>query len=324
MFVLAISPDAKTVAGGTGIVTMTVGAKKSVTGGDIVLWDPATGKIRKILGKHGTTPSWLSFSRDGKLLGSLSKEDGEFKMWDLATGKLVQAIKLGSGIKSEAVGIAFDGRTLITVEQKSIARGNEGFSYLFPGALSARDARTGKTLWTLNDSGGIVMGLSPDGKTLAVFTQKQVLEGDKVKTLDRAVKLLDALTGKEIRLLERGDLGYADAIGFHQDGKTIYAHHHGEVYRWEAQEGKPQPPVTLESWKNMSTYAFSADGRTMALVDFMGERAGLVDTSSGKTLAEIPSKFPASLQHPAFSLDLKLMVCSRDFETLLLSVPAPK
>src|SRR5688572_1209265 len=120
MFVLAIAPDAKTVAGGTGIVTMTIGAKKSVKGGDVLLWDAATGKIRKILGKHDATPGWLCFSGDGKLLGSLSGDDGEFKMWDLASGRLVQAIKLGAGINGKAESIAFDGRTLITVEQKKI------------------------------------------------------------------------------------------------------------------------------------------------------------------------------------------------------------
>src|SRR6185503_6327539 len=120
MFVLAISPDAKTAAGGTGVVKMTVGAKTSVAGGEIVLWDPATGKIRKVLGKHAAGPSWLSFSRDGKSLGSLSKDDAEFKLWDLASGKLVQSIKLAGGTNADAASIAFDGRLLVTVEQKSI------------------------------------------------------------------------------------------------------------------------------------------------------------------------------------------------------------
>jgi WD40 repeat protein len=289
-----------------------------------LLWDPATGKIRKIVGKHGATPSWLGFSRDGKLLGSFSKDDGEFKLWDSATGKLVQAIKLGSGINAEAAAFAFDGRTLITVEQKSVGGAKEGFSYLFPGALTARDAKTGRTLWSLNDSGVVVLGLSPDGKSLAAFIQKQVLDGEKVKITDRAVKLLDVQTGKEIRSLERGDLGYADSIGFLQDGKTVYAHHSGELFRWEVQEGKPQPPVTLESWRNSGARAFSADGKLLALVDFMGERAGLLDTTSGKTLVEFGAKFPANLSHPVFSSDLKLLLCTRNFDTLLLSVPSPK
>ncbi|HVE40400.1 MAG TPA: WD40 repeat domain-containing protein [Planctomycetota bacterium] len=321
---LAISPDSKVVAGGTGIVTYTVGAKKSVAGGDVLLWDPAGGKVRKILGKHGTSPGWLCFSRDGKALGSFSKDDGEFKLWDLATGKPLQSLKLGTSVDGNAASIAFDGRTLVTVERKSIPAGKDEMSYLFAGTLTARDAKTGKTLWSLNDSGVIVMGLSPDGKTLAAFIQKQVMEGDKPKITDRAVKLLDASTGKELRALERGDLGYADAIGFHQDGKSVYAFHHGEIFRWDAQDGKPQPTVSLESWRNSSTLAFSADGRVLAIVDFMGEKAGLVDATSGKTLGVVAGKFPANFQHGAFSSDLKLFACTRDFELLLLGVPAPK
>jgi len=324
LFALVLSPDAKLAAGGTSISTMTVGTKKTVTGGDIILWDAATGKIRKMVGKHGANLSWLGFSRDGKSLGSFSKDDGEFKLWDLASGKQVQSIKLASGTNAESAALAFDGRILVTVEQKSIPTGEEGSSWLFPGALTARDAKTGKTLWTVKDSDVIVMGLSPDGKTLAVFAQKQVVENKKVKILDRAVKLLDSQTGKELRSLDRGDLGYAGNIGFLQDGKTIFAHHDGELVRWDAQEGKPQPMVTLESWRSASAFSLSADGRVAAIVDFMGERAGLVDATSGKTLVEMAAKFPANLQHPAFSSDLKLLVCSRNFETLLLSVPPPK
>jgi len=94
MWAYAISPDAKTVAGSTGIAEATSGGKTSVFGGEVLLWDPATGKIRKSLGKHAKTPIWLAFSRDGKTLASLSKDDGDFRLWDLATGKLAQTIKL--------------------------------------------------------------------------------------------------------------------------------------------------------------------------------------------------------------------------------------
>jgi len=138
------------------------------------------------------------------------------------------------------------------------------------------------------------------------------------------VKLLDAGTGKELRTLELGELGYADAIGFQQDGKAVYAVHHGEIFRWDVQDGKPQPTLTLESWRSAKTLAFSADGKLLGVVEFMGEKAGLVDATSGKTLVEVASKFPATFDHPAFSSDLKLLACVRNFEVLLLSVPTPK
>ena len=62
----------------------------------------------------------------------------------------------------------------------------------------------------------------------------------------------------------------------------------------------------------------------MAIVEFMGERAGLVDTMSGKTLVEVAAKGSANLWHPVFSSDLKLLACTVNFETVLLGVPVPK
>lgn len=319
----AISPDAKTVAGGTGIAEATSGGKKSVFGGEILLWDPASGKIRKSLGKHAKTPTWMAFSRDGKMLASLSKDDGEFRLWDLGTSKLTQTLKLGADLKAEAAAIAFDGRTLATVDEKSIPSGREGESYLFPGALTVRDTKTGKALWKLDDSGVVVMSLSPDGKVLVAFVQKQVLEAGKPKILDRSIRLWDAPTGKELRTLDRGDLGYAGQIGYLPDGKTIYAFHHGELYRWDAQEGTAQPALTLGR-NNAATLAFSPDGRTLGIVYFMGETLEIHDLQAGKKLAEVTLKFPDGFDHPVFSSDLRLLACTRKHDPALLNVPGVK
>jgi len=319
----AISPDAKTVAGSTGIAEASSGGKTSVFGGEVLLWDPATGKIRKSLGKHAKTPIWLAFSRDGKTLASLSKDDGDFRVWDLATGKLAQTIKLGVELKADAAAIAFDGRTLSTVDVKSIPTGKEGENYLFPGTLTVRDAKTGKTLWKLDDSGVIVLGLSPDGKSLVAFVQKQVLEAGQPKILDRSIRVWDAQTGKELRTLDRGDLGYAGQIGYLPDGKTIYAFHHGELYRWDAQDGTAQPALSLGS-NDAATLAFSPDGRILGIVTFMGETLEIQDLPANKKLAEVSLKFPDGFDHAIFSNDLRLLACTRKHDPALLTVPGVK
>jgi WD40 repeat protein len=324
MFAYAISPDAKTIAGATGIVESTSNGKKSVNGGEVLLWDPATGKIRKSLGRHGKTPRWLCFSRDGKTLASLSKEDGEFKLWELGTGKLLQTVKLGTDANAEAPAIAFDGKTLVTVDEKSIPSGEKGSSFLFPGALTARDPKTGKTLWKLEDSGVVVMSLSPDGKTLIAFVQKQVMEGGKPKITERIIKLWDAQTGKETKTIDRGELGYAGQIGFLPDGKTIYAFHHGELFRWEAQEGTPQETLALERRDSASTLSFSADGRLLGLVYFMGETLEIRDLQANKRLEEVTLKFPDGFTHAVFSSDLRLLACTRKHDPALMSVPGVK
>ncbi len=324
IWALAIAPDGKVVAGATGVVKMTFGGRTKVSGGEVLLWDPATGKIRKSLGKHAAAPEWVAFARDGKTLGSLSKEDGEFKLWDLGTGKLLQTVKLGVGVDADAKAVAFDGRTLVTVERKSVATGKEGMSFLVPGAFTARDPRTGKTTWSLNDSGVVVAGLSPDGKTLAVFVQQAKIQGGDFKVTDRAVKLLDAQTGKETKVLELGEVGYADQIGFTPDGKTAFLYHDGELFRWNLEDGKPQPKLEMKGWKGVSALAFGSDGRTAGIVDFMGEKAGVLDLTTGKASVEVSAKFPDNFKHPAFSADLRLLACSRDLEPVLLGVPGGK
>jgi len=324
MFATAISPDGKSIAGATGVTESTSNGKTSVFGGEILLWDPGTGKIRKSLGRHGKTPGWLSFSRDGKSLASFSKNDGEFKLWDLGTGKLAQTVKLGTEINESAAAFAFDGRTLATVEQKTIPTGTEGSSYLFPGTLTARDPRTGKTFWKLDDSGVVVMSLSPDGKSLVAFVQKQVLEGGKPKITERSIRLWEAQSGKELKTIDRGELDYAGQIGFLPDGKTLYAFHHGELFRWDTQSWTAQPTVSVDRKDSASTLAFSPDGRLLAIVYFMGETMELRDLQANKLLAGVTLKFPDGFDHPAFSSDLRLLACTRKHDPVLLSVPGMK
>jgi WD40 repeat protein len=324
MFAYAIAPDARTVAGATGVAEASSGGKKSVFGGDVLLWDPGTGKIRRMLGKHAKTPHWLSFSRDGKSLASLSREDGEFKLWDPATGKLVQTVNLGPGVNDKAASVAFDGKTLVTVEERSIPSGEQGMSYVFPGTLTARDARTGKPLWKLEDSGVVVLGLAPDGKTLAAFVQKQILEAGKPKIAERFIRLWDSQTGKEIKTIDRGELGYAGQIGFLPDGKTLYAFHRGELFRWDLQEGRSQPSLVLGRREDASTLAFSPDGRMLAMVSFMGETFELRDLQTNKSLAEVSLKFPDGFEHAAFSGDLRLLACTRKNDPALMAVPGMK
>jgi RNA polymerase sigma factor (sigma-70 family) len=60
-------------------------ASWDVDGQTICLWDVATGKERK-LGAHPGRGSALTFSPDGKCLGSGAR-DGTVRVWDIATGK---------------------------------------------------------------------------------------------------------------------------------------------------------------------------------------------------------------------------------------------
>ena len=94
----AFSPDGQTVAGGTGIATITIGAAKSKHGGEVVLWDAKAGKLLKTFGKHAENPDWVAFDESGALLASASPANGMVKLWDVKSGAALRTIDVGGKI----------------------------------------------------------------------------------------------------------------------------------------------------------------------------------------------------------------------------------
>ncbi len=98
---LAFSRDGRTLATGSDDKT----AK---------LWDVVTGQLKATLGHNGTVWS-IDFSPDGKLIATAADNDHSVKVWDVATGKLLDELK------DARYPVAFspDGRTLATAGQKA-------------------------------------------------------------------------------------------------------------------------------------------------------------------------------------------------------------
>ena len=76
MDALAYSPDGKTIASGSYQ--------------EVILWDAATGALRKRISGFADRVGALDFSHNGKLLatggGAARPQDGEVKCFDVATG----------------------------------------------------------------------------------------------------------------------------------------------------------------------------------------------------------------------------------------------
>lgn len=163
---LAYSPDGKTLASGA--------FQK------VVLWDADKGTIRKRLSGFADRVVALDFSPDGKLLatgGGTPTADGEIKIFDVASGKLVVEIK--NGHSDTVFGIRFspDGKKLATCGADKFVKTFELPSGKF---LKAFEGHTHHVLG---------VGWKADGKLLASAGADNVIKiwdfdkGEQVRTI---------------------------------------------------------------------------------------------------------------------------------------------
>ncbi len=78
----------------------------------IRLLDPATGKLRLQLEKHGKDVAAMSVSRDGQVIGAAC-DDWRGRLWDVAGGKLLGDLRVGHAACLTASAFAPDGRGLV-------------------------------------------------------------------------------------------------------------------------------------------------------------------------------------------------------------------
>lgn len=101
---IAFSPDGRMLAIGSG---------EPSRGGDITLWDVATGKlVRSLHDRHSDTVLSLDFSPDGRLIAS-GGADKQLRVSEVASGK---QLKVFEGHTHHVMGVAWraDGRVLVS------------------------------------------------------------------------------------------------------------------------------------------------------------------------------------------------------------------
>jgi WD40 repeat protein len=323
---VAFSPDGKLLATGGQAFTrrgQTPGEYNS--GGEVKLWDPATGKelaslplLRELGGKwhHGAVYA-LAFSADRKTLFAggteIGERDcyGEVRAWDLATRK-ERARFRGAMRAVHGLALSPDDKTLAVAGMVRLPGHHEPGGTV-EGSVILWDVATGKAGRILSQDAALVgtggIAFAPDGKTLA-WNEEVSLTGEG------CTKLWDMATGKERARFPGGGWSGRKAsmcgLAFAPDGKTLAAtgdepadnetsaRFRGYVQLLNTATGKLQRKVLGPSEEDQRlakgskvhsvcfAVAFSPDGKLLAA---SGEgtspyyRARLCEPATGKELA---------------------------------------
>ena len=270
---LAFSPDSKFLAGGFGFSIDNGNGETSLR-----VWKVATGELQSVPRGHREAVLSLAFAPNGKTLAS-SSSDGTIRLWDPETS---QEKAIFRGHKSHVMAVAFapDGKTLATAsfdrslklwnaipeqERNTLRGGQLGVTGLafsqddrtlatigFDGTTKLWDVDSGSTSATLVEkTPGRSLAFAPDGKTLAIGSQK-------------VVQLWD-LGAKKVRQALRGHTGEIYCTVFAPDGRTLATGSQDQnVILWDANTWEQRS--TIRDHPTSVVYlAFTRDGKTLAV-----------------------------------------------------------
>jgi WD40 repeat protein len=235
------------------------------------------GPLMLTLGALGTSnlypmtivpPVWegwftsVAYSRDGKLLVSVSEFDEQIKLWDARTGKLLQSLK-GGGEGYSRVAFSPSGKSLVTAGRYL----DEDIKDPDP-TVRLWDLQTGQLRRVFRGSAGgdrpvWGLALSPDGKLLATGR------------LDGTLTVWDVEAEREIgtyRGQPRPIVGWRSVAGlaFSADGRQLLALELGgrTLTVWDATRGAEARPL---GGGFAFHAAFSPDGRRVAAATQVGK-----------------------------------------------------
>jgi len=255
---VAFSPDGRQVLSGSGDIQL----------GDtnnFKLWDATTGKEIRTLKQEvrGWGVNSVTFSPDGRQVLSGS-QDGKARLWDAATGRMIQFFPRHQIGDINSVAFSPDGRQVLS--------GSSDYTVRLWDATLGREIRT----FTGHTSYVNSVAFSPDGR--------QVLSAG---SWDRTVKLWDATTGSEIRTFA-GHASGVNSVAFSPDGRQVLSGSGDRTVKlWDAATGR-EIKTFLGHTSAVRSVAFSPDAKQI-LSSSSDSTTRIWDTATGKEIAQFVS-----------------------------------
>lgn len=243
--------------------------------GRVAVWNAKRREFIRALDTNQGIVSAVALSADGKTLATGGdKDDSSVKLWDVASGKLVQRLQLGGGYVAALI-MDRSGRWLIVKHNG--------------GQLIIVETATGKPVLTLQD--GLAARFSTDGAALiaqdkqgigtwetASWSKKATLPqpqesrrlllavdtaADRFAVLEKwGIRVLRLSTGEPIAgdVLPKSRTGAPKAVAFSTDGLFVYASIDDRLWVWDTRTNG----VCLSPVMYSSGGALSGDGRWFA------------------------------------------------------------
>ncbi|KAJ4299230.1 hypothetical protein N0V90_004474 [Kalmusia sp. IMI 367209] len=289
---IAFSQDGKTLASASTVKTKDTEEPVKT----IKLWDAGSGVMLQTLEGHMGKIQALAFSQDGKTLASASL-DTMVRLWDTDSLAVLRKLE-GHRLWVSAVAFSQDGKTLASASGDA--------------TIKLWNVESGAVLLTLQGHGGCVntVAFSPNRKTLASASANDTV---KLWNIDSG-----ALLGTFNCHTKEFQTNDVRALAFLEGGKTLaLADVNKRVMLCDTGSG-----VVLQKLKGckvqVSTMAFSPDGKTLALALISGKRTvELWDTDSGAVLQTLKGHI-ANIGAVAFSPDGKTLASASGDMTIKL------
>jgi WD40 repeat protein len=246
---IAFSPDGHTIA---------------APGLDLQLWNADTGTLIRTIQPRPTGRAeveTVAFSPDGHRIAT-GRSDGAVQLWDPDTGAQLGPTLIGHTGRMTGLAFSPDGRQIASAS--------------LDGTVRLWSATVGQAMQGPHAVEVIAqVAFSPDGQRVAASG-------------DTGVQQWDVSSGRPLTLFTRSGTG-GMWFGYVNGGRMVAASAaDGTVQVWDTTSGQlAQPPAHIHIGpRNISGFAFSPDGRTIASVEADDGTVQVWDVATGRALGQ--------------------------------------